>query len=322
MEAKSILKAEGIPIAATVVASDPEEVRSLAKLLLSETDAVVVKILSHDISHKSDVGGVRLGLETPEAAELAASEMIARARKLRPGAHIEGFMVEPMIKRPNAHELIIGMSEDPAFGPMLLFGAGGVAVEVIADTALSLLPLDAVLAHQLIEQTRVARLLKGYRDRPPVNMDALIETLLRVSQLIVRHPEIRELDINPLLVDDKGVIALDARLRIADPRKSPRMSLAIKPYPSEWERVFELPGVESISVRPVKPEDERLYQAFFQKLSTSDIRMRFFTPKASRLCARNGVCRALTKNGRLTWRGASYLGTGSRSWRVCRSRPL
>jgi acetyltransferase len=241
----------------------------------------VIKILSQDITHKSDVGGVRLGLESADAAKIAAEEMLSRVSSVKPQARIEGFMVEAMIRRPGAHETIIGMTEDATFGPMILFGAGGVAVEVMADRALALPPLDTVLARQMIKETRIAKLLAGYRDRPPADIDALADTLVKVSRLIIRHPEIRELDINPLIVDETGVLALDARVRVADNNTTPRMPIAIRPYPMQWETQFEIAGSGAVEVRPVRPEDERLYATFFANVSSEDVRMRFFTPRVS-----------------------------------------
>ncbi len=281
VEAKAILASEGIPAADALVAKNALEVRGLAEGFLADHGACVVKILSQDISHKSDVGGVRLGIASAAAAELAAQDMLSRVARLLPNARIDGFIVEPHIERPNAQETILGMSEDETFGPMLLFGAGGTAVEVIADRALALPPIDTLLARQLIKETRISRLLAGYRDRPPANMDALVDVLLRVSQLVVRHPEIRELDINPLLVDDAGVIALDARIRIADPSVNSRRPLAIRPYPIEWERSLELPDIGQILIRPVRPQDEVLYKSFFAKISSDDVRLRFFTPRVN-----------------------------------------
>lgn len=278
IEAKAILAAEGIPVAESLIAKSPGEVRDHAHKLLSDHGGCVIKILSPDISHKSDAGGVRLGIESAASAEIAAQDMQARVARLRPNARIDGFMVEPMIQRPGAQEIIIGMTEDATFGPMVLFGSGGTAVEVIADRALALLPIDALLARQLIKETRISKLLAGYRDRPPANMAALVDVLVRVSHLIVRHPEIRELDINPLLVDENGVIALDARLRISGPHEQRRRPLAIRPYPGEWERLLDLPDLGRIQVRPVRPEDEYRYDAFFSKVSSNDVRLRFFTP--------------------------------------------
>ncbi len=280
MAAKSILRAYGIPVAETLIAADPHQVAEHAKTLLASNRACVVKILSRDISHKSDVGGVRLGLESPAAAEQAAREMIARVAVAKPGAVIDGFMVEPMIRRPHAQEVIIGMSVDATFGPMLLFGAGGTAVEVIQDRALGLPPLDMLLARQMIAETRVSRLLAGYRDHPPADLDALAAALVQTSELVIQHPEIRELDINPLLVDESGVIALDARMKIEDEALSPRKPLAIRPYPSQWEKRLDVAGLGAIDVRPVRPDDEERYRQFFARVSADDIRLRFFTARA------------------------------------------
>lgn len=281
IEAKAVLQAAGIPVAESFVATNPQEVRVRAQKVLSESTACVVKILSPDISHKSDVGGVRLGIESAEAAEMAAQEMLYRISAIRPGAQIDGFMVEPMIRRPGAHELIIGMSVDPTFGPILLFGAGGTAVEVMADSALALPPVDDLLARHMISETRIARLLAGYRDRKPADMAAISDCLVRVSALIIQNPEIRELDINPLLVDDRGAIAIDARIVVASASSNPRAPLAIRPYPAEWETAIEVPGIGAVDLRPVRPDDEKLYEAFFAKISKDDVRMRFFTPRVA-----------------------------------------
>ncbi len=281
IEAKTVLQAAGIPVAESFVAATPQEVRMRAQTLLSANTAVVVKILSPDISHKSDVGGVRLAIESAEAAEMAAQEMLHRVREIRPDAQIDGFMVEAMIRRAGAHELIIGMSVDATFGPVLLFGAGGTAVEVMADTALALPPVDDLLARHMIGETRIARLLAGYRERKPANISAIADCLVRVSNLIIQNPEIRELDINPLLVDDQGAIAIDARIAVAGASAKPRAPLAIRPYPAEWETAIELDGIGTTDLRPVRPDDETLYTAFFAKISKDDVRMRFFTPQVS-----------------------------------------
>lgn len=278
VEAKAILKAAGIPVAESIIAASPQDVRAAAQKLLPSAQAIAVKILSPDISHKSDVGGVRLGIESPEAAQLAAEEMQARITEMRPDARLEGFMVEPMIRRANAHEVIVGMSVDPTFGPLLMFGAGGTAVEVIADRALGLPPIDDVLARHMIDETRIARLLAGYRDRPPAKIAAIVDALVRVSTLVAQNLEIRELDINPLIVDENGAIAIDARIAVASEAVSRRAALAIRPYPAQWETTIDLVDVGPVAIRPVRPEDERHYHAFFEKLSSADVRMRFFTP--------------------------------------------
>ncbi len=277
-EAKTMLRAYAIPVVDTAIVDTPEAAGAASEAIISEHGAAVLKILSKDISHKSDVGGVRLGLETPAAVETAARAMLDRAREAVPGALIQGFTVQPMVRRPRAHELILGMSEDPTFGPLLMFGAGGVAVEALRDAAHALPPLDLNLARDLMRQTRVWRLLQGYRDRPAADIDAIALTLVRLGYLAARHPEIREIDINPLIADENGVIALDARIRIDDEAAHPRVPLSIRPYPSEWETRVDTPA-GAVLLRPIRPDDERLYEAFFANVSPEDTRLRFFAPK-------------------------------------------
>ncbi len=279
VEAKALLAAYGVPVVRTETVEDVEGVAAIAADMLKTDRACVVKILSDDISHKSDVGGVRLAIESAEEAREAASTMLAKVHDLMPKARIRGFTVQPMIARPHAHELIIGMSEDQTVGPLMMFGAGGTAVEVISDTAHALPPLDLKLARTLIQETRIHRLLEGYRDQPRVDFSAIALALVRVSYLVAAHEEIRELDINPLLADENGCVALDARVRIADPAVAPRKPMAIRPYPVEWEEEDEIAGIGRVIVRPIRPEDELLYARFFSRLTPDDIRMRFFTAK-------------------------------------------
>ena len=281
-EAKAVLSAYGIPTVATRVAASPQEVEAIADGLLQQAPALAVKILSKDISHKSDVGGVRLGLRSAQEAVRAAEQMQRRVVELKPEARIEGFTVQPMVTRPNAHELLMGVYEDRLFGPTILFGAGGTATEIIHDTAVALPPLDAELARDLMEQTRIYKLLEGYRDRPPADLAAIAEALRRLSQLVIDCPAVKELDINPLLADETGVIALDARLRI-EPSEvemaGPNPNLAIRPYPNQWERWIATDNGFRVFVRPIKPADEHLYGDFVAKLSREDIRFRFLTPR-------------------------------------------
>jgi acetyltransferase len=281
-ESKAVLSAFGIPTVATRVATTPEDVADIAHALLKQSESVVVKILSDDISHKSDIGGVRLGLRSPQEARHAAERMLARAAETCPQARIQGFTVQPMIVRKQAHELLLGVYEDPLFGPMILFGSGGTATEIINDTAVALPPLDTTLALDLMEQTRVCRLLKGYRDRPPADLAGIASALVQLSQLVVDCPAVKELDINPLIADETGVIALDARIRI-DPdlveMDGPNPRLAIRPYPNQWERWTETEDGERILIRPIKPADEHLYDNFVARLSPEDIRFRFLAPR-------------------------------------------
>jgi acetyltransferase len=280
-EAKAVIAAYGIPVPPVVTARSLDEVEQGAAELLERGGRVVVKLVSKAITHKSDVGGVVLNLETARAAREAAQSVVRRVRASRPDADIEGFAVQPMIARPHAQELIIGMSSDPIFGPVVLFGAGGVSVEVADDTAMALPPLDDVLAADLVSRTRVGRLLAGYRDRAPADQKAIAAALNGLSQLIVDMPCIVGIDINPLLADADGVVALDARIEI-DPGRveetGPNRELAIRPYPDEWQRRFDLDG-SSFDVRPIKPADVGLYPAFLEKVSPEDIRRRFLAPR-------------------------------------------
>jgi acetyltransferase len=280
-EAKSAVAAYGIPVPETIVARSPTEARRAAAKLLRASEKVVVKLLSKAISHKSDVGGVVLDIGTADRAGEAAHAIEDRVRRRAPEADIEGFAVQPMVMRRKAQELILGMSRDPIFGPVILFGAGGVAVEVMDDTAVALPPLDDVLAGDLIERTRIGRLLAGFRDRKPADRRAIASALNGLSQMIVDFPCIVSVDINPLLADAEGVIALDARIEI-DPEaveeQGPNPALAIRPYPAEWEKKFSGGGV-NYRIRPIKPADIALYPDFFAKVSPGDVRLRFLAPR-------------------------------------------
>ncbi len=271
-EAKEVLAAYDIPIAATRIARDVEEARRAA----AETGfPVALKILSVDITHKSDVGGVALHIGTVDELSRKAQAMLARCRELRPAARIAGFTVQKMIQRDRAHELIAGVTVDPTFGPVVLFGQGGTAAEVIDDKAIALLPLNMTLAHELVSRTRVWRLLAGFRDRPPIDAPALELTLVKLSQLATDIAEIVELDINPLLADERGVIALDARIRVAPAHGSGAERLAIRPYPKELEETLEFEG-RRILLRPIRPEDFAQHRDFLAQVTPEDMRTRFF----------------------------------------------
>jgi len=274
-QAKAVIEAYAIPVAGTAIAGDSKVAAEAAAHL---GGAVALKILSPDITHKSDVGGVVLNLEGPRAVEAAAAAMLDCVKRQKPEARIEGFTVEPMVRRPGAYELIVGMSEDPQFGPTILFGQGGTAVEVIADKALALPPLNMRLAQEAMSQTRIHRLLQGYRGLAPVNLDAVALTLIKVSQLTIDFAEIAELDINPLLADEYGVIALDARIKLAKAARPGAERLAIRPYPKELEEILPLPDGGELLLRPVLPEDEPPLRAAFAKLTPEEIRLRFFAP--------------------------------------------
>jgi acetyltransferase len=281
--ATRLLAAYAIPAAPALLARDPDEAATIAAPLIEGGSAVVVKILSPDIVHKSDVGGVRLNLASAAAVREAVTQILARARELMPQARLAGVTVHPMIVRPKARELIAGIADDPTFGPVIVFGCGGTAVEVINDKALALPPLDLKLASDLIARTRVSRILRAYRDVPAVDERAVALVLVKLAQLAADFPEIREVDLNPFLADETGLIAVDTRIALAPldrgkPGPSGHPRFAIRPYPKQWERHLTLPDGASVFVRPVRPEDEELYPPFFGAVTPQDLRMRFFAP--------------------------------------------
>lgn len=272
-EAKAILAAYGIPIIETQLVKTIEDVLQVASAI---GYPVALKVATPDISHKSDVGGVALNLEQPKALKMAAEAMQDRVAHLCPEARITGFTVQKMARRPGAHELIVGMSTDPVFGPVILFGQGGKTTELIRDRALGLPPLNMVLADELIARTRMARLLQDYRDQPGADLNAIRLTLIQVSQLIIDIPEIVELDINPLLADEHGVVALDARIAVQSAAQSRPTPLAIRPYPQELEEQMTLRSGRQILVRPIRPEDEPAHYEMFKHFTPEDLRFRFF----------------------------------------------
>jgi acetyltransferase len=262
--AKQLIAAHGIPIVPVLSATTPEEAgRAAAEM----GGAVALKIKSSVSLHKSDVGGVVLDLSGADAVRAAAGSMLARIQ------NIDGFTIEAMAQRPGAFELIIGASVDPTFGPVIMFGQGGVGVEAIADTTLALPPLDMELARGMISRTRISRLLRGFRGRPSVDMDALAGALVSVSRLMLDHPEVVELDINPILADAEGVIALDARVRLDDPAH--RQQSAIVPYPRELETTERLRDGTVMHLRPIRPDDATVARRFLESVSPEDIRARF-----------------------------------------------
>jgi acetyltransferase len=271
-EAKQVLAAYGIPVVQTRSVRSVEEAATCAAEI---GFPVALKILSPDITHKSDVGGVVLDLEDAESVVAAAAAMNKRLHELRPGAALAGFSVQSMVRRPDARELIVGVATDPIFGPVILFGQGGIAVEITADHAVALPPLNMTLARDLISRTRVSKLLAAYRNRTAANTDAICQTLIHISHMIVDIPEIAELDINPLLADADGVIALDARIGVRHAEKSGVERLAIRPYPEELEEWVDWQG-EKVLLRPIKPEDAPQHVEFFSALEPEDVRMRMF----------------------------------------------
>jgi acetyltransferase len=265
-ESKAVLRAFHIPTAQASVVRSPNEALVQAESL---GFPVVLKINSPDITHKSDAGGVRLGISNAQAVRSAYNDLLGSVKKNRPEARIDGVTIEPMLQRPNGRELLVGLATDPLFGPVITFGAGGTAVEVMGDRAVTLPPLNHRLVQDLIGQTRVFRLLGEFRHMPKADMDALEQVLLRVSEIACELPLVKELDINPLIVDEHGAIAVDARIVVDyHSQTAERYShMAIHPYPSHLVTQWQLPNGTNMVIRPIRPEDAEIEQTFIRKLS-------------------------------------------------------
>lgn len=272
-EIAALFGAYGIPFVTTKIAGNPDEAVARATEIGMP---VALKIRSPDILHKSDVGGVTLDLATPDLVRAAANEMLARIQTHLPTARLDGFVVQRMVAQPGAIELFAGMTEDVLFGPVIVFGQGGVSVEIRDDTAIEFPPLNVNLARAQIARTQVSRLMAGYRNQPPVKSDAVADVLIRLSQLVSEHAELVELDINPLLTDRAGVLALDARVRVQPAKTSPTARLAIRPYPADLATIEILRDGTRLRLRPIRPEDEPAVVALAGRMSREDLRMRFF----------------------------------------------
>lgn len=277
-ESKKVLAAYGIPITDTEIAQSPEEAVAAAEDM---GYPVVAKLLSRTITHKTDVGGVCLNLRTPEMVRDAFERIRTSVAEKVGAEHFEGVTIQPMVNW-SGYELIVGSSPDPQFGPVLLFGMGGQLVEVFRDRALALPPLNTTLAKALIEQTTIAKALKGVRGRRAVDEDVLAALLVRFSELVAEQPRIAEIDINPLLASPERVIALDARVVLHDPSVAdadlPR--LAIRPYPHEYIREITASDGAPVVVRPIRPEDEPALAEFHATLSEETVRARYGTDMA------------------------------------------
>jgi acetyltransferase len=273
-ESIALLDAFLIPSVRNGIARSPEEALVLAT---SIGFPVVMKVYSQDISHKSDVGGVLLNITTAQAVRGAYRELLEQVQRNRPEARIEGVTVEKMYRSRNGRELMIGVISDQVFGPVISFGSGGTAVEVMQDSAVSLPPLNNRLAHDLIDRTRVARMLGEYRHMPPARLDALVDVLLRVSTMACELPWLKEMDINPLILDEHGIVAVDARIRVDFPRAStdPYHHMAIHPYPAHLVTRYQLPNGTDITIRPIRPEDAEIEQDFIRNLSEQSRYFRF-----------------------------------------------
>lgn len=275
-EAKRLLKYYGFPVVGTEVATTADEAAAKARHF---GFPVVLKILSPDILHKSEAGGVALDIGSEEEVRRQFDTVVARAKAFKPSARIIGVTVQPMVPR-GGYELIVGGKTDPLFGPVILFGMGGVGVELYKDAAVALPPLNTTLIRRMLEETRVYQLLKGYRNQPRANLELLEKTLLLFSQLLVDFPQIKEIDINPLLLSETEVHVLDARIlvdkELALRDHDLRSQLVISQYPKKYETRWKMGNGEEVLLRPIKPEDEPLWLEMFKGFSEESVRYRFF----------------------------------------------
>lgn len=280
VEILHLLDAYQIPMVPTFAAANADEAVAHADALFAQGATVVLKIQSRDIAFKSDVGGVMLNLTNANAVRTAANEILARARTLRPDAGISGIIVQPMIVKPKARELTLGFADDSTFGTVVEFGRGGTATDIINDRALALPPLDLPLARDLIGQTRVSRLFPAYRDVPAIMNDAAALVLVKLAQMAADVPQIHKLDINPMLADQHGLLAVDARVVIGMPQRKfagrGNANFAVRPYPSQWQRHLDVKDGWRVLVRPIRPDDEPLIDEFLTHVSSGDRRLRFF----------------------------------------------
>ncbi|MGC4030770.1 MAG: bifunctional acetate--CoA ligase family protein/GNAT family N-acetyltransferase [Tepidisphaeraceae bacterium] len=274
-ESKALLASYRIQTAVTIIATTAADAVTAATQI---GFPVVLKLHSHTITHKTDVGGVKLNLTTAEAVTNAFEEIRARATQAGGAAAFAGVTVQPMVRTTDAYELILGSSIDPQFGPVLLFGTGGQLVEVFKDRSLALPPLNATLARRMMEQTKIFTALKGVRGRKPVNLAALEQLLVRFSHLVIEQPWIKEIDINPLLASPDGLLALDARvvLHAPDTAEANLPRPAIRPYPTQYVQDWTARDGTPVLIRPIRPEDEPLLIDFHKALSEETVRLRYF----------------------------------------------
>ncbi|HLF98390.1 MAG TPA: GNAT family N-acetyltransferase [Methylococcaceae bacterium] len=275
LEVRALLSAFQLPNQPAVMARSPNEALSAAEIL---GFPVAMKIVSPEISHKSDAGGVRLNIRSAQAVRGAYNDLVEEVRQRRPDAKIDGVSVEKMYSGKHGRELVVGVIADPVFGPVINFGAGGIAVEILRDRAVALPPLNAQLAEAMIRRTRVAKMLDAFRNQPPIQREALVRVLLRVSEMVCELPEIQEMDLNPLVADETGAYVLDARvaLNYRPPGAQRRYDhVAVHPYPAHLIQSWQLADGTEITIRPIRPEDADLEREFVRHLSPEAKYLRF-----------------------------------------------
>jgi acetyltransferase len=271
-DSKELLESYGIPVNRTLVSTSPERAAQLAEDI---GFPVALKIHSPDIVHKTEAGGVVLDLNSRKEVEFAYEKILENAKNYNPQARIVGVTVQRMVKE-RGYEVILGSKYDTLFGPIILFGMGGIITEVIRDKAIGLPPLNTALARRLMEETKVYELLKGFRNRPPVDLEFLEEILVRLSHLVGDFPEITEIDINPLFANENSIFALDARVIVTKTNVKSPQHMAMSPYPAGYETHWRLKDGTSVLLRPIKPEDEGMMCDLFNTFSEKTILYRFF----------------------------------------------
>ncbi len=274
MESKALLSAFHIPVARTMVAHSPTEALLIAQQL---GFPVAMKVNSPDITHKSDAGGVMLNLRNAHEVRAAYQHIIDNVQQNRPNAKVEGIAIEPMVVKPNGRELMIGVTSDPVFGPVITFGAGGTTVEIMGDRAVALPPLNRFLVRELIGETRISKMLGHFRNLQPANIEALEDVLLRVSEMVCELPLLREMDINPLILDEHGALAADARVMVEyrQPSADRYAHMAIYPYPTHLVSPWQMADGTDVVIRPIRPEDADLVKRFVHDLSEEAKYFRF-----------------------------------------------
>ena len=271
-DSKEILAAYGLPVIRTEIAMTEAQASRIGREM---GYPLVMKVHSADITHKTDAGGIRLDLRCDADVCEAYNQIISSARRYKPDARIEGVTIQPYFSNPD-FEILMGAKRDPNFGPVILFGMGGIYTEVLKDRALGLPPMNRLLARRLMQETKAYSLLQGYRNRPAADMERLEEMIVRLSQLLIDFPEIAELDMNPVLIKDGNPVAVDARILVSPLEVPSSLHLVIGPYPEEDESHMVSVDGRRIFIRPVKPEDAPLFTALFKVLSPTTIYYRFF----------------------------------------------
>ena len=271
-DSKEILAAYGLPVIRTEIAVTEAQASRIGREM---GYPLVMKVHSADITHKTDAGGIRLDLRCDADVCEAYNQIISLARRYKPDARIEGVTIQPYFSNPD-FEILMGAKRDPNFGPVILFGMGGIYTEVLKDRALGLPPMNRLLARRLMQETKAYALLQGYRNRPAADMQRLEDMIIRLSQLLIDFPEIAELDMNPVLIKDGNPVAVDARILVSPLEVPSSLHLVIGPYPEEDESHMVSVDGRQIFIRPVKPEDAPLFTALFKVLSPTTIYYRFF----------------------------------------------